>query len=253
MGSTDRRPASPFWARRSTIICVRLRCPSCGASVEPRAAACAHCRAALHPIRCPWCFGWTFTEARDCARCGSKPEAPPAGPPPSCPACREPLSARALGRARLSGCARCEGVWADAPSFKTICADRETQSAYLGEGALLAAPPVWDPQSSPIVYRPCPVCGDLMNRFNFAGCSGVVLDSCKPHGVWFDPDELRRIVLFIRGGGLDLARAKERRGLEAERRRLAQAEDEPERGSRGAAQSIASSRGLLRFLFDARP
>lgn len=229
-----------------------LRCPACGAAVPPRSAACAHCAVALHPVRCPWCFGWTFTEARDCARCGSKPEAP-SGAPPSCPSCREPLSARALGRARLSGCGGCEGVWADPASFRTICADRESDSAYLGAGAVAAGPSVSDPLTSPIVYRPCAVCGELMNRFNFAGCSGVVLDSCKPHGVWFDPDELRRIVRFIRDGGLDLARDKERRALETERRRLAQAGADPELGSSGAARSIASSRGLLRFLFDAKP
>jgi Zn-finger nucleic acid-binding protein len=229
-----------------------LRCPSCGASVAPEAVVCGHCSAALHPIRCSWCFGWTFTEARDCARCGSHAEA--ADVKIACPSCREPLSSRSLGSAKLSGCARCAGVWADAASFKTICADRETQSAYLGEGSLLAGPPVSDPLSSPIVYRPCAVCGELMNRFNFANCSGVVLDSCKPHGVWFDPDELRRIVEFIRGGGLDMARDKERLGLELERRRLAQAAAYSERRQSEfqppVPDSIAATRDLLRFLFD---
>jgi Zn-finger nucleic acid-binding protein len=154
----------------------------------------------------------------------------------------------------LSGCARCAGVWAGAASFKTICADRETQAAYLGEGSFLPGPPVSDPQSSPIVYRPCAVCGELMNRFNFANCSGVVLDSCRPHGVWFDPDELRRIVEFIRGGGLDLARDKERRSLELERRRLAQAtaysEKRPSEFQPPVPDSVAASRDLLRFLLD---
>lgn len=213
---------------------------------------CGHCRAALHATRCPWCFGWTFTQARDCARCGSRAE--PASVKTTCPACREPLSARKLGDASLSGCARCAGVWADAASFKTICADRETQSAYLGEGSLLAGPPVSDPQSSPLVYRPCAVCGELMNRFNFANCSGVILDTCRPHGVWFDPDELRRIVEFIRGGGLDVARAKERRGLELERWRLDQSvaysERRPSEFQPPVPDSIAATRDLLRFLFD---
>jgi Zn-finger nucleic acid-binding protein len=154
----------------------------------------------------------------------------------------------------LSGCARCAGVWASAGSFKTICADRETQAAYLGEGSSLPGPSVSDPQSSPIVYRPCAICGELMNRFNFANCSGVILDSCKPHGVWFDPDELRRIVEFIRGGGLDMARDKERRSLELERRRLAQAaaysEQRPSEFQPPVPDSVAASRDLLRFLFD---
>lgn len=229
-----------------------LRCPSCGGSVAPEAVACGYCRAALHPIRCTWCFGWTFTEARDCSRCGSHTE--PAAVKASCPSCREPLSARRLGRSVLSGCERCGGVWADPASFKAICDDRETQAAYLGDGSLLQAPGASDPQSSPIVYRPCAVCDELMNRFNFADCSGVILDVCKSHGIWFDPDEMRRIVAFIRGGGLDVARANERRKLELERRRLEQATEDSPKGSSGfqppVPYSIAASRDLLRFLFD---
>jgi Zn-finger nucleic acid-binding protein len=229
-----------------------LRCPSCGASTAPEAVACGHCGVSLHPIRCPWCFDWTFTESRDCARCGSRPE--PAAVKATCPSCREPLSARALGGAVLSGCARCGGVWADPTSFRAICDDRETQAAYLGDGTALSAPAASDPTSSPIVYRPCPVCAELMNRFNFADCSGVILDACKPHGIWFDPDELRRIVAFIRGGGMDVARAHERRKLEEERHRLELA-GPAERAPivdlhPGARDTVASARDLLRLLLE---
>jgi Zn-finger nucleic acid-binding protein len=227
-----------------------LRCPSCGASVAPEAVACAHCGVSLHPIRCPWCFDWTFTEARDCARCGSTSR--PAAVAASCPTCRIALSARALGNATLSGCAGCGGVWADPVSFRAICDDRETEAAYLGDGSALRAPKASDPQSSPIVYRPCPVCAELMNRFNFADCSGVILDACKPHGIWFDPDELRRIVAFIRGGGMDVARGNQRRKLEDARRSLDQAAADSESFSGGfqppVPDSIASARDLLRFL-----
>ena len=90
-----------------------------------------------------------------------------------------------------------------------------------------------------------------MSRFNFANCSGVILDSCRPHGVWFDSDELRRIVEFISGGGLDMSRAKERLNLELERRRLEQAAGDPERYSDfqpRTPDSIRASRGLLHFL-----
>jgi Zn-finger nucleic acid-binding protein len=48
-----------------------------------------------------------------------------------------------------------------------------------------------------------------MHRVNFGRCSSVVVDVCKTHGTWFDRDELRRVVEFIRAGGLDKARAKE--------------------------------------------
>jgi Zn-finger nucleic acid-binding protein len=99
-----------------------------------------------------------------------------------------------------------------------------------------------------------------MNRINFARCSGVVVDVCKHHGTWFDRDELSAIVEFIRGGGMNSARAKERIEIAEERERLRQEQlsfdmrkSSDIRGgfiddSRGSG--IASARGLLKFLLD---
>ena len=150
-------------------------------------------------------------------------------------------------------------MWADAGSFRRLCVERETQAAYLGEGSALSAPKTANPRLSPIVYRPCAVCSQLMNRFNFADCSGVILDVCKPHGVWFDPEELRRIVAFIQGGGMDVARSKERAKLEEERRRLERATVDANIQSQAGdgfqiqfrtSTSVYSARDLLRFLVD---
>src|SRR5438045_3262713 len=69
-------------------------------------------------------------------------------------------------------------------------------------------------------YVPCPQCKQLMNRINFARCSGVIVDFCKGHGTWFDRDEVRRIVEFIRGGGLEVSRQKEKNELEFQREQL---------------------------------
>jgi hypothetical protein len=59
-----------------------------------------------------------------------------------------------------------------------------------------------------------------MHRLNFARCSGVIVDVCRKHGTWFDTNELHRIVQFIRAGGLDRARDREKLELSEERRRL---------------------------------
>jgi Zn-finger nucleic acid-binding protein len=69
-----------------------------------------------------------------------------------------------------------------------------------------------------IRYLPCPVCKNLMNRVNFANFSNVIVDVCREHGTWFDRDELRRIVEFIRDGGLDKARARAKMDFEEEQR-----------------------------------
>ncbi len=58
-----------------------------------------------------------------------------------------------------------------------------------------------------------------MNRVNFARVSGVILDICKADGVWFDREELRRIVEFIRAGGLETSREREREEWEAAKRK----------------------------------
>jgi Zn-finger nucleic acid-binding protein len=62
-----------------------------------------------------------------------------------------------------------------------------------------------------VQYAPCPVCKNLMNRVNFAHSSGVIVDVCTRHGTWFDQDELREVLEFISGGGLEAARARELR------------------------------------------
>lgn len=232
-----------------------IYCPSCGAASEvpagPDPKPCAHCRSMLHPLRCPWCFAWGFAEAKDCPACGAK--APPASGPLACPSCRVPLSARVRDQVRLSGCPACGGVWADPVSFKRLCEDRKAQTAYLGEG--VSSPKTHDPSAHGIVYRPCAECGEMMNRINFAGSSGVVLDACKPHGVWFDAQELSRIVAFIRAGGLDASREKELRRLEEELQRLRRGVPAPAalsadfRTEDALAGPLASARGLLKLLF----
>jgi Zn-finger nucleic acid-binding protein len=59
-----------------------------------------------------------------------------------------------------------------------------------------------------------------MNRSNFARSSGVIIDLCKQHGVWFDADELPKIIDFIDQGGLAHSREKEKIALQEERGRL---------------------------------
>lgn len=125
-----------------------------------------------------------------------------------------------LGGSAMRECGTCGGLWLEVAAFEKICADREHQAAVLG----LASPVTghrMDPGSDiKVRYFPCPQCGQLMNRMNFARCSGVIIDVCRGHGTWFDRDELRGIIEFIRGGGLQLSRQKEKREIAFEREQL---------------------------------
>lgn len=125
----------------------------------------------------------------------------------------------ALGATKLRECPKCEGLWVDKASLESICAERERQAEVLGMAQSNDAPAPGAFEDK-IRYLPCPVCHNLMNRVNFAGYSNVIVDICKNHGTWFDRDELRRVVEFIRSGGMDKARRVHIDELETRQRQL---------------------------------
>lgn len=162
-----------------------------------------------------------------------------------------------IGSTAVRECEQCLGLWLDASSFEKLCADREQQSVVLGTAS--RAPTSAVRERSKVSYVPCPECLQLMNRINFAHCSGVVVDICKGHGTWFDRDELSRIVEFIHGGGLEASRAREKAEIQEERRRLWQEQVAKDRNQSSLRMKlddehrltgIASARGLLKFLLD---
>jgi len=209
---------------RRTIFFVEaqtLNCPMCGAAASTDATKCDHCGARLATVSCPSCFGMMFVGSKFCSHCGapaSRAVAEDATPKP-CPRCRVPMKAVTIGAADLRECPKCEGLWADKDTLQQICIDREKQAAILGMPTVLGTDLIGNIEQN-IRYLPCPICRTLMNRVNFSRCSGVIVDVCARHGTWFDKDELRRIVEFIRAGGVDKARAMEIDELERRRREL---------------------------------
>jgi Zn-finger nucleic acid-binding protein len=199
-----------------------LNCPMCGAAVSTDAARCEHCGARLATVACPSCFGLMFIGEKFCSHCGAKADRVETADakPELCPRCRTEMNAVVVGGSNLRECPRCEGIWADAETLHKICEEKEKQSAVLGMAGPVAATDTMELETN-IHYIPCPVCGKLMNRVNFAHCSHVVVNVCSAHGTWFDRDELRRIVEFIQAGGLENARAQEIAELEQAKRAAA--------------------------------
>ena len=164
-----------------------------------------------------------------------------------------------LGGSAMRECEGCGGLWLEVAAFEQICANREPQAAVLG----LASPMTGhrlDPAAEEIKVRyfPCPQCGQLMNRMNFARCSGVIVDVCRGHGTWFDASELREIIEFIRAGGLDLSRQKEKREIAFEREQLQREQFVASRTEARAfsysdddqLNGFSAARGLLKFIIE---
>lgn len=194
-----------------------LNCPNCGAGVESDRTQCQFCRCRLKTVGCPACLGLMFEGSKFCGHCGARAvetavtDASKLG---HCPRCKIKLGLLQIGETSMRECERCDGMWADVATFEHLCATSEERSAvlgFLGERNRTVEP------SSTISYVPCPDCGQLMNRSNFAKASGVIIDICKQHGVWFDAGELPRIIEFIQKGGMGIAREREKMAIDAER------------------------------------
>ena len=238
-----------------------LNCPNCGAAISSDSPLCQYCESKLATIACASCFGMMFIGSRHCPHCGAAGATASASELAAlkCPRCKVEMSSISIGGESMRECEHCSGLWLEVAAFERICRSREQQSAVLG-GASLTPPQLHaNSISEKVHYIPCPQCGQLMNRINFARCSGVIVDVCKGHGTWFDRDELREIVEFIRGGGLELSRAKEKRDLEFERSQLSM----EQMVAAGRAHShaviysdedrvsgISATGGLLKFLLE---
>jgi Zn-finger nucleic acid-binding protein len=158
-----------------------------------------------------------------------------------CPACQDDakLVSRQIGQipTTVMECPRCTGMWLGVETFSHItqqAADAARTVASSSDPRTAAARHARDNRGqSGSFYRPCPVCRQLMPRKNYRRYSGVIIDHCKEHGVWFDANELPQILAWIRAGGL--AEAQRRDALEqqskAVQNRIAKAGSRPNSGA----------------------
>ncbi len=234
-----------------------LNCPNCGAGVSSDKTQCEFCLTRLKTMACESCYGLMFLGSKHCSHCGKpavKGEELDDASLGDCPRCKIKLNLLQINEIRLGECKQCGGFWSNAETFENICAEKENQASVLGFVDKKEFP---NPQTA-VNYVPCPTCKKLMNRNNFARTSGVIIDICKQHGIWFDASELSKIIEFIHKGGLDHARQKEKLQLHEQKRELADQQRRAALENRRFQQSnfawdepySLSIRDFVRFLFD---
>ena len=197
-----------------------LNCPNCGGAVMSDRTECQYCRSRLKTVGCAACLGLMFLGAKFCTHCGARAAAAVVIDEKNtgdCPRCKTGLQVLQIDSMTIRECSKCGGFWSDVDTFEGICVNQEKQEAVLGFIGSDAHPHA---HPAAISYVPCPDCSQLMNRSNFARSSGVIIDMCREHGVWFDAEELPKIIAFIKGGGLSRQREKEKMAIEDERRKL---------------------------------
>jgi Zn-finger nucleic acid-binding protein len=196
-------------------------CPSCGAAVAEGARRCTHCDAPLATLRCANCFHMNAPDAAHCSGCGRDLglEPIPQGGALVCPDCREPMTELDCGPGKLHDCGRCGAQFLEHAALRDLVEQHDRLDVGVPRPRPAAGPVV-----TRVRYVACPVCRSMMNRRNFGGASGVIVDVCTKHGTWFDAGELPHVLAFVESGGLTRARAKahEQERERASRERIAE-------------------------------
>ncbi len=120
-----------------------------------------------------------------------------------CPRCeRRTLRAGRAGDARVLRCERCSGNWVPVGSAgdlrRSLPSVGSLDRASLERVREAAA----DRNAvDGVRYLACPTCAERMYRRQFALGSGIVVDRCALHGVWFDGGELELAAAYFAAGG----------------------------------------------------
>jgi Zn-finger nucleic acid-binding protein len=173
-----------------------------------------------------------------------------------CPRCKAELKARSYGDLGVEECDACGGLFLAPQTMDRLVAARDMPTnlrLHLPKRALKG--------EAVVRYLFCPVCGKSMNRQAFGRISGVVVDVCKSHGVWFDAGELAAVIEFVERGGLERERERQLAELDERERRVREAEQSADRMDGLGWDSLSAHRtsarlgplhgiGVLQFMAD---
>jgi Zn-finger nucleic acid-binding protein len=172
-------------------------------------------------VRCPRCFAVAFQGARFCRKCGASLANPARALPEGaesdrqCPRCanngrKSQLVANLVGDTLIDQCHDCGGIWIDQDAFDRLTSESASRQSALSALGVFPPPKLASVgKRPPVAYLRCPDCDQIMNRRNFARRSGVIIDVCRAHGIWFDHEELTRVLHFVKTGGLEKAKQEE--------------------------------------------
>lgn len=241
---SDRRPGTKFRCVCGETIAVPeprsglemrvVRCSSCGGPREDENSPnCAYCGGSLTLHErdlntvCAHCLTRISDVAKFCHACGGK-----VSPTERmqfrdtglvCPECGthgQSLQSRQVadGAPAVLECPWCVGMWLTWPQLETLIKNTKDISQIINSLAHAGnavghteRPRTGSGQFGSFRYRPCPECQKMMNRVNFGRSSGVIVDVCKAHGIWFDDDELRQVLAWFYAGGAAAQLRKETR------------------------------------------
>lgn len=204
-----------FYTPRLPSKAKAVNCPNCGGAASPEQNKCDYCGVYLAFARCPGCFSIApYRGAKYCAECGDALTQPAKAVKEAnrkfpCPRCnagkstdkhrhnKKYLERKKVDEYVIDSCPECGGVWLDHSVLDKLLKQSNQQKsaqAVLGKDPVQASNLI----RHKVMYLSCPECDQMMHRRNFGKKSGVIIDECTAHGIWFDKQELAAALHFAR-------------------------------------------------------
>ena len=137
-----------------------------------------------------------------------------------CPRCSAGLQTVEYESVVVETCPACGGEWLDRGEMKRIVNTYEKlfprEMIESLDGINQA---IFTIDESPANQLSCPKCPEVeLNRFNYAGTSGVALDKCPEcGGIWLDKDEIEQVQILVEAWQMKLEEDRARFGPVLER------------------------------------
>jgi len=129
-----------------------------------------------------------------------------------CPHCTIPLQTINLysdGSLQIERCQKCYGLFFDPGEIEAVLENSVSGVNIINRKLLTAINRERSQHWQKVRYLKCPVCRQFMRRINFGHRSGVVIDTCKAHGVWLDNGEISHLMEWKKAGGQILHEKKQ--------------------------------------------
>ena len=184
-----------------------MDCVNCGAPLPAKSSKCRHC-GTLNDVDLRTVHRSVASTAASDRNC------------PRCQTLMESIDLGLDGGFFIERCDRCLGLFFDPGELEHVLnvsvqdvheVDRERLNVMIAEE--------YADTPRQVKYIKCPVCDALMNRRIFGAKSGVIVDSCRQHGVWLDGGELAQIVKWAKAGGRILDAERNERDAKNEGRK----------------------------------
>ena len=167
-----------------------------------------------------------------------------------CPRCEKALYNEPYEGVLVDICADCAGVWLDTGELKHILESREQEFTpeQIAEVKGVSNRH-YGRNEDQVGELFCPRCSAIMTRFNYASTTGIMLDKCNEHGIWFDKGELEAVQICTEHWERKVNERNSRLGVGIQNIQKARASSRPKAAKQEKSSSEQSS--LLKFVLGA--